>query len=75
MASQTLRNPARGRTLCASMGTPSIIVRADQTGGFRWRVIVDGETVGTGMATTEFDARTAANEIVKRIEAKPPEAP
>jgi hypothetical protein len=57
------------------MATPTILVRADQTGGFRWRVIVDGETVGTGTAATEFEAREAANEIVKRIEAKPPEAP
>jgi hypothetical protein len=33
------------------------------------------ETVGSGTAATEFEARTAANEIVKRIEAKSPEAP
>ena len=57
------------------MATPTVLVRADQTGGFRWRVIVDGETVGTGTAATEFEAREAANEIVKRIEAKPPEGP
>ena len=57
------------------MPTPTVIVRADQSGGFRWRVIVDGETVWSGRATSEFEAREAANEIVKRLEAKPPEAP
>jgi len=57
------------------MAKPTVLVRANQTGGFRWRVILDGETVGTGDAPTEFEARTAANEIVKRIEAEPPEAP
>jgi hypothetical protein len=57
------------------MATPTIIVRASPPTGFRWRVIMDGETVGTGTAATEFEARTAANEVVKRIEAKPPESP
>ena len=57
------------------MTKPTILVRASQQGGFRWRVIADGQTVGTGEATTEFEAHNAANEIVKRIEAKPPEAP
>ena len=57
------------------MSKPTLLVRANQTGGFRWRVILDGQTVGSGVATTEFEARNAANEIVKRIEAKPPEAP
>jgi len=54
---------------------PSVLVMANQTGGFRWRVILDGQTVGSGDAPTEFYARNAAGEIVKRIEAKPPEAP
>jgi hypothetical protein len=57
------------------MATPTILVRASPPHGFRWRVIVDGQTVGSGIAVTEFEAREAANEIVKRIEAKPPEAP
>jgi hypothetical protein len=57
------------------MATPTIIVRASPPTGFRWRVIIDGETVGSGTAPTEFEARNAANEIVKRLEAKPPEAP
>jgi hypothetical protein len=57
------------------MAAPTIIVRASPPQGFRWRVILDGATVGSGTAATEFEAREAANEIVKRIEAKPPEAP
>ena len=57
------------------MSKPTVLVRATQTGGFRWRVVANGETVGTGEARSEFEAREAANEIIKRIEAKPPEAP
>jgi hypothetical protein len=54
------------------MTKPTALVRANQIGGFRWRVVVDGKTVGAGDAPTEFEAREAANEIVKRIEAKLP---
>jgi hypothetical protein len=57
------------------MSKPTILVRASQTGGFRWRVILDGETAASGEAQSEFEAREAANEIVKRIEEEPPEAP
>ncbi len=57
------------------MAKPTVLVRANQTGSFRWRVLLDGETVGSGDAPSEFAAREAANEIVKRLEAKPPEAP
>jgi hypothetical protein len=57
------------------MSRPTVVVRANQTGGFRWRVIHEGQTVASGDASTEFDARNAAGEIVKRIEAQPPEAP
>ena len=55
--------------------SPRVIVRSSPQGGFRWRVILDGETVGSGDAPTEFEAREAAEETVERIEAKPPEAP
>jgi hypothetical protein len=57
------------------MSKPTVLVRANQTGGFRWRVVLDGETAASGDAKSEFEAREAANDIVKRIEAKPPEAP
>ena len=55
------------------MPEPIVFVRASPE-GFRWRE-GDGQTVGTGTAVTEFEARNAANEIVKRLEVKPPEAP
>jgi len=57
------------------MPKPTVLVRASPTGGFRWRVILGGETAASGEAQSEFEAREAANEIVKRIEATPPEAP
>jgi hypothetical protein len=57
------------------MSKPTVLVRANQTGGSRWRGVLDGETAASGDAKSEFEAREAANEIVKRITAKPPEAP
>jgi hypothetical protein len=57
------------------MAKPAVLIRAAPTGGYRWRVIVDGDTAASGEAKSEFEAREAANEIVKRIESKPPEAP
>jgi hypothetical protein len=59
----------------SAMSKPSAIVRASQQGGFRWRVIVDGQTVGSGEAVTEFEARVAANEIADRIEKEPMQGP
>jgi hypothetical protein len=73
LATGTERNEPK--RVVVVMSKPTILVRASPPSGFRWRVIVDGETVGSGSAATEFEARTAANEIVKRLEAKPPEAP
>jgi hypothetical protein len=57
------------------MPEPSIIVRSSPQAGYRWRVVVDSQTVGTGTAVSGFEARNAANEIVKRLGEKPPEAP
>jgi hypothetical protein len=59
----------------AEESKPVVVVRASPPNGFRWRVVLDGETVGSGSATTEFEARNAANETVARVAAKPPEAP
>jgi hypothetical protein len=61
--------------MAGETGKPTVIVRASPAAGFRWRVVVDAETVGSGEAATEFAAREAANEIVRRLEATPPEAP
>ncbi len=57
------------------MSKPTVLVRASPQGGFRWRVIVGGQTVGSGDAPTEFEARNAAEEIVKRLAADPPPGP
>ena len=53
------------------MSEPTILVRTNPTGGYRWSIIVDGETAASGDAKSEFEAREAASEIVKRIEANP----
>lgn len=52
-----------------------VLVRAAPPQGYRWKVISDGQTVASGTAGTEFDARNAANEIAKRLETEPPAAP
>ena len=44
-------------------------------GASAFRTLSRAEIVNSGEAPTEFAAREAADEIVKRIEAKPPEAP
>src|SRR6185312_2028525 len=56
------------------MDKPKILVRASPE-GFRWKVISDGETVASGTAKTEFEARNAANEIAGRIANEPMEGP
>ena len=68
-------NTIRPRKFLGDMPEPFVIVRSSPQGGFRWRVIADGQTVGTGTAATELEARNAANEVVERVMAKPPEAP
>jgi hypothetical protein len=57
------------------MAKPTILVRPAPPQGYRWKVIVDGETIGSGTAATEFDARNAADEVLKRLEADPPQGP
>ena len=44
-------------------------------GGYQWKVVSDGEAVATGTAGSEAEARAAADEIVKRLEAEPPQGP
>lgn len=57
------------------MAKPTVLIRATQPQGYRWKVSVDGESVATGTAASEMDARAAADEIVKRIVAEPPKGP
>lgn len=48
------------------MEKPNVLVRKSPD-GYRWKVLQDGQTVGTGTAKTEFEARNAANETVARL--------
>jgi hypothetical protein len=57
------------------MVQPTVLVRAALPQGYRWKVVVDGQSVATGTAASEMDARTAADEIAKRIAAEPPQGP
>ncbi len=57
------------------MAQPTVLVRAALPQGYRWKVVVDGQTVATGTAASEMDARAAADEISKRIAAEPPKGP
>jgi hypothetical protein len=50
------------------MGKPTILVRAAQPNGFRWKIIVDGKTLKSGTTATEFEARTIADAELKEIE-------
>ena len=53
---------------------PIVIVRA-APGGYRWKVVMDGQTIGTDTAATELDARNAANEVAARAAQRPTEGP
>lgn len=65
----------RMRKAVHARAKPAILVDASpQGGGFRWRVIIDGQTVGVGERATEREARDAANALVQRINPTPPEA-
>ena len=55
----------------AEQNKPVVVVRASPPNGYRWRVVLDGETIGSGSAASEFEARNAANEIVARLQTKP----
>jgi hypothetical protein len=41
---------------------------AASAGGYRWKVIVDGQTLREGTAPTEIEARTAAAEAVMLLQ-------
>jgi hypothetical protein len=52
------------------MNKPSVSIDAT-SGGLRWKVISDGETVATGDAKSMEEAQAAADEIVARISKAP----
>jgi hypothetical protein len=51
---------------------PDILVRA-APGGFRWNVLLGGETVGTDTAITEGEARSAAEAFARTVADEPAE--
>ena len=57
------------------MAQPTVLVRAALPQGYRWKVVLDGQTIATGTAASEMDARAAADEIAKRVAAEPPQGP
>jgi hypothetical protein len=46
-----------------------ILVRRSQAGGYVWKVIADGKTLRTASASTEFEARLAADVARELLEA------
>ena len=56
------------------MEKPSVSIEATSD-GLRWKVVHDGETVGSGFAQSMEEAQTAADELVSRIATKPVEGP
>ena len=44
------------------------LVRASPAGGYRWKVIADGQALRDGTAQTELEARSAADEAMKQLQ-------
>jgi hypothetical protein len=51
------------------MAQYTTLVRAASGPGFRWKVIADGQTLRSGTAPTELQARHDANEAMRLIQA------
>jgi hypothetical protein len=47
----------------------SILIRRSPASGYVWKVIADGKTVRTAIASTEFEARIAADVAREMLEA------
>ena len=50
------------------MAKYSTLVRAAPAGGYRWKVIADGQRLREGTAPTESEAREAADESVRQLQ-------
>jgi hypothetical protein len=44
------------------------LVRASPAGGYRWKVIADGQPLREGTSPTELEARSAAAEAMKQLQ-------
>jgi hypothetical protein len=51
------------------MAKYTTLVRAAPGQGFRWKVIADGQTLRSGTAPTELQARNDADEAMKLVQA------
>ena len=51
-----------------AMARYSTLVRAAPAGGYRWKIIVDGQALRDGTAPTEIEARAAADEAGKLLQ-------
>lgn len=51
------------------MATYTTLVRAAPGHGYRWKVIADGNTLRDGTAASEFEARSAADQARRLLEA------
>jgi hypothetical protein len=52
------------------MAEYTILVRRSPAAGYVWKVIADGKVLRTGIAPTEFEARTAADVAREVLEAE-----
>jgi hypothetical protein len=52
------------------MAKYTILVRRSPAAGYVWKVIADGKVQRTGIAPTEFEARTAADVVREVLEAE-----
>jgi len=50
------------------MAKYSTLVRAAPAGGYRWKVMADGQRLREGTAPTEREAREAADESVRQLQ-------
>lgn len=48
------------------LSTPSVSIGATGS-GLRWKVVRDGETIGTGSARSMEEAQAAADDLIARI--------
>jgi hypothetical protein len=66
---QTLHVPMQQQPMQQQQAksAPTVVVRKSLQEGYHWRVVAEGQTVETGAAATELEARNAANLVVERI--------
>jgi len=56
------------------MAQYTTLIRVTPPNGYHWHVISEGKTLAHGEAASDSEARTAADEAIKRLEPDPPSA-